>query len=60
MSIAELTKPHRDADEYLAGGIACKRGNECPVDASPDYQAGYGDQYALEQIIEKLTGGDKR
>ena len=40
-----------NTDEFLNGQLACKSGNECPVDASDDFIRGYATQYQSEQIL---------
>ena len=43
--------------EWVAGQLACKEGEPCPVDASRDFVRGYNYQYELEQIQEYRTRG---
>ncbi len=37
-------------DDYLQGGIDCKKGKPVKENASDQYLQGYGDQYELEQM----------
>jgi hypothetical protein len=46
--LAELIEVE-DADQYVAGARDCIDGLS-PTNSNPDYQAGYANQYAAEQI----------
>lgn len=45
----------KDIDDYLQGGIDCKKGKPAPENASDSYNRGYGDQYELEQVLDWST-----
>ena len=37
-------------EQYLHGMLLCQEGEELPVDADPDVEAGYAHRYEIEQM----------
>ena len=41
--------------EFLAGQMACQKGEECPPGSSKDFERGYSAQYQHEQNMTELS-----
>lgn len=52
-------EPLYDIIEFIAGQRACRDTGECPSNASESFKAGFGAQYELEQMMNKMTEGQE-